>query len=389
MRKGHATAALASAAAILWAGAAAAQEVKLPHTMVWTSYDVGASGYAEASGIANAFIKKFDVRVRIVPSGTSIGRLLPLKTEKAEYGFLANEVYFATEGTYDFAVPQWGPQDLRIVLGRLASNALACAADAGIKTAGDLKGKRIGYVKGNPSLNVKTDAMLAFADFTQKDVQPVWFGSYSALKSAVISGQIDCFGSVTSSANVREIEASPRGLTWPEYPPDDKEGWERITQVADFFAPYKETAGAAISEQNPKWLVGYRYPMMTTYAGTSADQVYNITKALDLSFEDYKGATASAYNWAIDIAGKPPADAPFHEGAIRYLKEKGVWDEKAQAWQEKRLARLQTVMAAWKEAEQRFGKVRAEEEKKGRNPDEVWLEVWEQVRAEKKLGPAS
>lgn len=377
-------------AAALAAGAAAAQDIKLPKTMVWTAYDLGASGYAEASGIANALMKRYDTRVRIVPSGTSIGRLLPLTTGKADYGYLANEVYFATEGTYDFATQQWGPQDLRVVLGRLASNGLACAGDVGIEQLEDLKGKRIGYVKGNPSVNVKTDAVLAFAGLGQQDVQPVWFGSYAALKTAVIAGQIDCYSSVTTSANMREIEASPRGITWPELPPDNKEGWERIREVADFFSPYKETEGAGISKENPRNLLGYRYPMITTYARTNADEVYAFIKAVDESFPDYKNTTGSSSNWALDIAGKPPADAPFHEGAVRYLKEKGIWNAEAEAWQEKRLARLEKVMIAWDEAIEAFNTMRAEEQKKGNkiDPDEAWPPFWNEHRLKLGLGPA-
>ena len=33
-----------------------------------------------------------------------------------DYAFLASGTYFASEGTYDFATPNWGPQDLRCVL---------------------------------------------------------------------------------------------------------------------------------------------------------------------------------------------------------------------------------------------------------------------------------
>src|SRR5690606_34205603 len=83
-------------------------------------------------------------------------------------------------------------------------------ADAGIKTPYDLKGKRIGYVKGNPSVNVKQDAYLAFAGLTRDDIEVVWYGSYAALKDAVIQNQIDGYSSVTTSGNMREIEASPR-----------------------------------------------------------------------------------------------------------------------------------------------------------------------------------
>ena len=125
-----------SSLALLASGQALAA---LPGTSVWTSYDLGSSGYAEASGIADAIMKKHPIRVRIVPSGTSIGRLLPLKQGRATYGFLATELYFSTEATYDFAVPAWGPQDVRIVLARAAGGALAVAGYIGVKEikAGD------------------------------------------------------------------------------------------------------------------------------------------------------------------------------------------------------------------------------------------------------------
>jgi TRAP transporter TAXI family solute receptor len=360
---------------------------KLPKSNVWTAYDLGSSGYAEAAGVANAFQKKYKARVRIIPSGTSIGRLLPLTTGKAQYGFLANEAYFAAEGTYDFAVPEWGPQDLRIITGRLANVGMATAKDAGIKEISDLKGKRVGYVKGNPSVNVKNDAYLAFGGLTRDDVQVVWFGSYGAMKTAVIAGQLDAFGSVTTSANMREIEASPRGLHWPNFWPDNKEGWKKVTDVVSFAAPGKETKGAALSDANPAWLVGYRYPMITTYARTSADDAYNMIKALDQAFDDYSKTTASSFNWEVSKAGRPPYDTPAHDGAVRYMKEKGYWQPEDQAWQDKRLARLNAVLDGWDNARAAFDEMRAEKAKeKVKVGDDAWAAYWEDYIA-KNLKP--
>src|SRR3546814_11396816 len=128
--------------------------------MVWTAYDVGASGYAEASGVANALMKNNQVRIRIVPSGTSIGRLLPLVTGKANFGFLSNEVYFATEAIHDFAVQSWGPQDLRVLMGPPSGNAMITAADDGVETQADFTGKRLVYVKGNHLVNLKTNTAI-------------------------------------------------------------------------------------------------------------------------------------------------------------------------------------------------------------------------------------
>ena len=374
-----AAAALVALAPFTGSGAARADDAKLPGTMVWSAYDLGSSGYAEASGIANALQKKYKTRIRIVPSGTSIGRMLPMTTGKVRYGFLANEVYFATEASYDFAPQSWGPQDLRVVLGRPASTGIAVAKDTGVKTLADLKGKRVGYVKGNPSVNVKTDAALAFGGLTRKDVQVVWFGSYNAMKDAIIADQLDAFGTVTTSANVRQMEASPRGLVWPQFDPDNKKGWEAMTKVISFAAPYKETKGAAISEKNPVWLIGYRYPMITTYANTPEDEVYNLVKAIDESYDLFKSTTASSVNWEVKRSILPPSDAPVHPGAIKYAKEKGYWTKEAQAWQDQRLARMEKVRTAWAAATEEFNKIVEEKaaKKEKFDADEAWPEFWE------------
>lgn len=376
---------LASASALALTGVASADThaPKLPASNVWTAYDLGSSGYAEAAGIANAFQQQFRARVRIIPSGTSIGRMLPLVTGKAQFGFLANEAFFAAEGSYDFAVPEWGPQDIRIISGRIATVGLAVAGDIGVKSISDLKGKRIGYVKGNPSVNVKNDAYLAFGGLTQADIQVVWFGSYGAMKTAVIAGQLDAFGSVTTSANMREIEASPRGLIWPPFPPEDKDGWKNVTDVVSFAEPAQETQGAAVSKENPVWLVGYRYPMITTYAAsTSTDTAYQMIKGLDVAFDAYSKTTASSFNWKVENSGRPPYDAPAHDGTIQYMKEKGWWRAEDQAWQDKRLARLNSVLENWDLAQAAFTEYQIAEKDKGNKVgDDKWLEFWDEWRA--------
>ncbi len=358
---------------------AIAQDIKLPPSMVWSAYDLGSSGYAEASGIANALQTKFKTRIRIVPAGTSIGRLLPMLTGKVQYGFLANEAFFAAEGTYDFGVQSWGPQDLRVVLGRPSSVGFAVAKDTGVKTMADLKGKRVGYVKGNPSVNVKNDAYLAFGGLTRKDVEVVWFGSYNAMKDAIIANQLDVMGSVTTSANMRQIEASPRGLVWPAFDPENKKGWEALTKVVSFAEPFKEETGAAISKENPVWMVGYRYPMIVTYAKTPEDEVYNLVKAIDQSFDLFKNTTGSSVNWDVKRSILPPADAPWHEGAIKYAKEKGYWTKEAQDWHDKRLARLEAVKAGWDKAQEEFGKLIADKgaKKEKFDADKEWPAFWE------------
>ena len=95
-------------------------------------------------------------------------------------------------------------------------------------------------------------------------------------------------------------------------------------QKAPYFSPYKETIGAGISKENQVYLPAYRYPQITVYADTDPDWVYAVTKALDEAYPLYEKASPRMPFRDIRMSGVPSADAPFHEGAIKYLKEKGV-----------------------------------------------------------------
>lgn len=360
--------AAALGASLMFAGSAAAQE--LPDTMTWSSYDVGSAGYAEASAIADAFGKKYGTRIRIQPSGSAIGRLQPLLSGRADYAFLATETFFAAEGIHDFSTRRWGPQDLRAVAGRPSSFGIFTAADANIKTLEDLKGSRFAYVAGNPSINVKCDAFLAFVGLTRDDVEAIMFPTYANTMSSLARGEADASCTTTTPSHVYELAESPRGIRWLNVPQDDAEGWKRLREVAPFFQPYTETVGAGISEENPVNIFAYRYPVLTVRGDMDEDAVYNYIKALDETYGLYKDATAVMHRWDLEEAGTPAIDVPFHPGAIRYLEEKGIWTEEHQAWNDQRLARLNALRDAWKDAV-------AEGEDKS---DEEFAEIWEEHR---------
>lgn len=324
---------------------ATAQE--LPRTMIWTAYDVGSAGYAEASAIADAFGRKYNTKIRIQPSGSSIGRLQPLLSGRADYGFLATETFFISEGDYDFATPDQGPKNLRIVAGRPASFSMVTAADAGIKEVADAKGKRAAFVVGNPSVNVKCEAILAFGGLTLDDVEVVMFPTYAAAMSSMTKNEADFTCTTPTTSQLYELAESPRGIRWIALPSDNKEGWAAIDEVLPIMSPFEENIAAGLKDGEKVAMAAYRYPVIATAAEKSADEVYAFTKALDETYDLYKDGTATMVRWALDQSGLPPADVPFHEGAVRYLKEKGVWTEEAEAWNQKRIKRLDAMIAGW------------------------------------------
>ena len=78
--------------------------------------------------------------------------------------------------------------------------------------------------------------------------------------------------------------------------------------------------------------------------------------------------------WNMQDAGSSPAGAPFHPGAIKYLREKGIWDAEDDAWNETRMARLEAVKAAWAAATEK-----ADAEKVS---DDDWPAFWDSYRSD-------
>ena len=252
---------------------------------------------------------------------------------------------------FEFGSREWGPQDLRILLGRNAAVGLASGADTEILSPSDLAGAKVGFVQANPSTTLNTEAVLAFAGLTSDDVEQVVYPSYGAMAKAFIAGEVDVVPAIPVSSFLREAEGG-RGVQWLDMPASDAEGWERIEAKASLFAPTSATVGVSMSDDDPADLLAYRYPQISVPADADADVVYNMVKAIDQSFDLFKDATKVTHRWALNSAGRSPAGAPFHEGAVRYLKEVGVWTDEDEAWNTARIARAAAVQEAWDTATQ-------------------------------------
>ena len=72
-------------------------------------------------------------------------------------------------------------------------------------------------------------------------------------------------------------------------------------------------------------------------AQTSADTVYQVTKAIFDNLPEWTSVHPLAKQWSLKKATQINV-APYHEGAIRYYKEKGVWTPELEATQKALLA---------------------------------------------------
>jgi TRAP transporter TAXI family solute receptor len=336
------------AAALLPAGQLQAQEPKLPPTLTFTAYDTGSSGFNIAVAVGKSLKDKNGTDVRVLPAGNDVARLAPLRADRAQASAMGIGGYFAQESVFEFAVKDWGPQQLRLILAAMDCNAisLGVAKDTGVQQVKDLRGKRIGMVVGSPALNQNALAVLAFGGLTRSDVKLVEFSSYGAMWKGMVNNEID--GAIASniSGQVKEVETSPRGIIFPPTPMADKEGWARLHKIGPYFQPHKVTCGSGLPASGSAELPSYPYPIFMAYGSQPADLIYNLAKAMIANYGAYKDTAPGAAG--LEVKRQNLAWVlPYHEGTVRALKEAGVWKPEHEAHNQALLKRQATLATAW------------------------------------------
>lgn len=371
--------AILAAAVCLVTSSAYAADFDLPKQLVWTAYGTGSAGYNQAVAFGAALQDAAGVNLRILPAGNDIARMEPLRQGKVQFTASGIGVYLAQEGVFAFGGKNWGPQKIRL----LASNtgggiamSLGVARDA-CNTAGkpdckgfgfgDLKGLRVAWIKGAPALNVNSTAWLAYGGLSWNDVQKVEFGSFKAAWNGVVEGTVDAAFSATNAGNVYEAAASPRGLLWPPFDPKDDAAFQRLLAVAPYYIKVHARVGATIDGTDGRDMAAFAYPILINYATGDAGLAYNMTKAMFELLPKYAGKAPGIDGWALKFQ-KFDWVIPYHEGAIRFYKEAGVWSDKAQAHNDKLVARQETLAKAWADLQ-------------AENPGD-WDQAWAKQRRE-------
>lgn len=340
-----------AALALVWLGSsvASAQDIKLPSAMTFTAYDTGTSGFNITVAVGKGLKEKYGTDLRVLPAGNDVARLAPLRAGRAQVSAMGVGIYYAQEGVLEFAVKDWGPQPLMLILSSIDCNgsALGIAKDIGVTEYKGLKGKRVGWVVGSPALNQNTLAMLSFAGLTKEDVKLVEFSSFGAMWKGMLTNDVDAAYASTITANAREVDTSPRGLVWPALPHSDAEGWKRLTAIGPYFTRHRATCGAAgLSPQAPKEMATFPYPLYTVMGTMSETDAYAITKAMIVSYDLYKDGAPGASGLGIKQQ-TTQWSIPFHGGAVKAFKEAGIWKPEDDTHNQGLVKRQGVLKAAW------------------------------------------
>jgi TRAP transporter TAXI family solute receptor len=215
--------------------------------------------------------------------------------------------------------------------------------DKGINTIKDLKGK-VAYIhqKANPMFEEMANNQLAAAGLTVKDLKAgLAFASIKEAATDLIEGRVDAVLYPVVPGAVMQINEAKGECKFVNL--SDKEAKYVVDHMEGYYLENIPANDARFRNKSavPN-AVCYQSAMFTSVK-MSSDVAYGVTKAILEHTEEFADTHPSAKYWS--LKHRPISLAvPYHEGAIRYYKEKGLWTSEAQAYQEKMLKRQQEIM---------------------------------------------
>ena len=327
----------------------AAEGIDLPKTIAWSAYPTGTGGYSQAVAIGSILQRQYNVNLRVIPGRNDVSRLATLRANRVHFSAGGSEAVYAQEGVLNFASKIWGPQPIRALMSNYSDSCsftFATATDANVNSVADIKGKRVTFVQGAPSLNNATAALLSYANLTWDDVTPVEVGGYNASIDAVLNNRADVVGGACNSPPFLRIEASPRGLTFPALPHADLEAVARVRSRLPWYVPHIALEGPTLPEDGIE-VFSSAYPLLVGLDTSDEAMVYSMVKIMHQHFDEYKNNAPGATGWLLARQKFDQVFIPFHSGAIRYYKEIGAWDAAADAQNSLNLNRQRVLGDAW------------------------------------------
>jgi TRAP transporter TAXI family solute receptor len=288
------------------------------------SNPAGTNFHLVAGGLAKLFQEQLDIPSIVRPySGSSV--YLPM-LQRGEIALGINssiDSYLAFRGIAPFSVPL---SNVRALFGVYPLGYMFWTrADANLSRIEDLRGRRVVVnYRGLVGLDRLNRAILATAGLTEADIEPVTTAGLGEGARAVQEGRADAVAMGYRLPLVTQMHASiPGGLRF-------------LTMGAD---------ESVLAQQMPGTWVETIEPTQATVGIETPVRIANyqtwLNSGVHLSENDAYMLVAAAHrNWAglqrdYNVLASVPADAlvpapaalPYHDGAVRYFSDAGLWTQ--------------------------------------------------------------
>jgi len=291
----------------------------LPKYVRFASLSVGMSAYFVAVGVGSVMTKHSPIKVAVDPVGMHAAVFDLLEKKEAEMGALGSlEVVpaFRGEGIYkDKRKPILaGMTTIRMY------NLIHTTPRSGIKTVQDLRGKRVmADLVPSPSTREFTDALLKAHGMTRDDIKWIRYGTFTEAVAALIEGGADAISHPATIQGMQEIKLAVGHKVVPIEPGPAKKMLEMTLGYTYDTMP--KGYNNVVDEATPT--LAY-YTVIFFREDVSTDAAYELIKAALEHHKEY----GSVHPLLPEVDAKRAATmvgVPFHPGAIKYYKEKGLW----------------------------------------------------------------
>jgi len=192
-----------------------------------------------------------------------------------------------------------------------------------IKAVSDFKGKRVaGELMGTYDTNLIRQAVLEANGLSDKDVKVIPFKGIAECAQLVKEGMADVCMTNTSfpAVSIDEVTASK-----PVYLISlSKESIEKaIATLGPVWTGVTIPANAYKGQTSAVPTIG-GYGVIISRSDLDETLAYSIVKAVYDHQQEFWGYYAGAKSWTLENAVAMWA-IPYHPGAVRYYKEKGIW----------------------------------------------------------------
>jgi TRAP transporter TAXI family solute receptor len=332
-------AAAALAATLLTPGLGQAQQ--LPRSVTIGSNPPGTGFYAVASGISKVLSGVVPFQIAVQPYSGSSTFLPLLNTGELEFGINnAVDMALAYRGS-SLKIGGRNPfphtPDVRMAIrGHALTVGLLVRKDSPIKTIHEIKGKRTtGEYPAHLAVWYNMFGYLASAGLTWDDVKVVPVPAVNEGLDALVQGRADVSIHALNTAKVKEADATVgvRHISGD----CSREAEERLRRAVPGYYFKSLKAGSATALVEDTCVIAYDIYLTVSKKVTDA-VVGTLLKGVWDNFEKLHPIHPHLKEWTRERAVTADVTIPYHPGAIRFYRERGVWTPEMEQAQQKLLS---------------------------------------------------
>ena len=296
--------------------------------------------YAVASGLAKVATEAGTARLTVQPYTGSSTFIPLLESGELEFGVVnAVDMGLAFRGP-GFKIGGRNPlpsaPGIRLVMrGSPLLIALLVRKDSAIRTVQDLRGKRVtGEYPAHLAVWYNMFGLLASGGLTWSDVKVVPVPAVNDGLDALVQGRADVSTFALGGAKVKEADATVgvRFLSTDCSP----EGEARLRKAVPGYYPRWAKAGSSTGIVEDTCLVAYDL-YLGAGRGVSDALVEAVLKGLWEHVDKLAPIHPVLREWTRERAVDPDVTIPYHPGAVRFYRERGVWKPGMDQAQQQRL----------------------------------------------------